>query len=115
MGGAARHTSCRCFCPAGEKEANKKRKMEEKGRGTVRDVREGERTRRRDRVVTDRGVCGGQVKSDTDGIRAGEEAQAALRSVIQQFSDRDKGRGGSRRQRGPVGWGRGLAPKAMKY
>ena len=72
MGGAARHTSCRCFCPAGEKEANKKRKMEEKGRGTVRDVREGERTRRRDRVVTDRGVCGGQVKSDTDGIRAGE-------------------------------------------
>ena len=48
--GAARHTSCHCFCPAGEEQANKKRKMEGKGRGTVRDVREEEWTRRRDEL-----------------------------------------------------------------
>lgn len=62
VGGAARRTSCRCFCPAGEEEANKKRKMEGKGRGTARDVREGERTRRRDQVLTDRGVWGGRLR-----------------------------------------------------
>ena len=69
-----------------------------------------------ERPSFDRQRCvGGQVKSDMDGIRAGEEAQAALRSVIQQFSDRDTPGGQQADKGGPVGWGRGLAPKAMKY
>ena len=94
-----------------------KRKMEGKGRGTVRDVREGERTHRRDGVVTGRSVCVGGAGQEGYGWYQGwgGGAQAAPRSVIQQFSDRDTPGWAAGRQRGPVGWGRGLAPKAMKY
>ena len=61
---------------------------------------------------------GRQVRRDRDGVRAGwVKAEAALGSVIQQFSDTDAPGGGwaAGRQRGPVRWGRGPAPKAMKY
>lgn len=60
-------------------------------------------------------VWGGRSRGIRMVSGLGGEAQTAPRSVIQQFSDRDTPGRAAGRQRGPVGWGRGLAPKAMKY
>ena len=72
MGGAARHTSCRCFCPAREEEANKREKWRERAEGQS-EMRGGENTQERPSCDKQKCVCvcGGQVKRDTDGIRAG--------------------------------------------